>query len=55
MGPPKGMKMVLKERGVCTNKMVANDMVQKLKEYDDFRNSKATLCELIESKGHKCA
>ena len=47
--------MVLEERGVCTNKMLAKDMVQKLKEYNDFKNSKTILRELIESKGHKCA
>ena len=29
-GTPKGMKMVLEERGVCTKGMVAKDMTAKL-------------------------
>ena len=49
---PKGMKMVLEERGVCTKKMVKEDMVAKLKTYEDFKNSKTILCELIEGRGH---
>ncbi len=34
--------------------MVAKDMTKKLKEYEDFRNSKTILCELIENMGHMC-
>ncbi len=40
-GTPKGMNMVLEERGVCTKDMISKDMVKKLKEYDDFKNSKS--------------
>ena len=53
-GTPKGMKMVLEERGVCTQGMVARDMTARLKTYEDFKSSKPILSELIESKGHKC-
>ena len=53
-GTPKGMKMVLEERGVCTKGMVAKDMTAKLKTYQDFKNSKTILSELVENKGHKC-
>ena len=40
--------------GVCTDKMVAKDMAKKLKEYDDFKNSKSILREHIEEMGHMC-
>ncbi len=53
-GTAKGMKMVLEERGVCTKGMVAKDMTARLKTYEDLKNSKTILCELIESKGHMC-
>ncbi len=38
-GTAKGMKMVLEERGVCTNEMVAKDMTATLKANEDFKNS----------------
>ena len=33
---PKGMKMVLEERGVCTKGMIAKDMCKKFKTFEDF-------------------
>ncbi len=53
-GTPKGMKIVLEERGVCTNDMISKDMAKKLKEYNDFKNCKSIICEKIESRGHMC-
>ena len=32
--------------------MIAEDMVKKLKEYDDFKSSKTIICEIIVSRGH---
>ena len=53
-GTPKGMKMVLEERGVCTEGKKAKDMVKILKGYDDFNESKTILTEAIERRGHMC-
>ena len=50
-GTLKGIKIVLEERGVCTKKMVKEDI---LKTYEDVKNSKTILCELIEGRGHMC-
>ena len=36
-GVPKGMKQILKERGINTEKMVADDMRTVLANHDDFR------------------
>ena len=53
-GKPKGMKLVLEERGICTQGLKSKDMVILLKGYEDFKNSKTILPELIESRGHMC-
>ena len=42
-GTPKGMKIVLEERGVCTKKVVKEDMIAKLKACEDFENSKTII------------
>ena len=47
-GRPKGMKLVLQERGVDTKGMNADKMRETLKKYDDFKNSKTILEERIE-------
>ena len=47
-GTPKGLKKVLEERGVCTDKMKREDMIAKLKTYEDFNNNKIILCEVVE-------
>ena len=36
-GTPKGMKMVIEERGVCTEGKKVKDMVKILKGYDDVK------------------
>lgn len=53
-GVPKGMKMVLEERGVDTSKLVAESMRQKLQTYSDFANPKTLIEELVERRGHLC-
>ena len=37
-GSPKGLKMVLEERGVDVRKMKKEDIVAKLSTFDDFKN-----------------
>ena len=44
-GRPKGMKMVLQERGVDTNGMNAEKMRETLSKYPDFANSKTIVQE----------
>ena len=39
-GTPKGLKMVLEERGVDVRKMKREGMVAKLSSFDDFKNEK---------------
>ena len=43
LGIPKGMKIVLEERGVDTKGMHAKEMRLKLKTFADFRNQKTIL------------
>ena len=43
LGTPNGMCKVLKERGVNTTGMVADQMRKILAEHDDFRNEKSLL------------
>ena len=53
-GVPKGMKIILKERGINTMGMNAHDMRQKLKTFDDFKHIKTLLEEYVEDRGHIC-
>lgn len=52
-GTPKGMKAVLEERRVDTEKMKAPNMQQKLLSYPDFKAQQILVQEYIESRGHK--
>ena len=47
-GVPKGMKIILEERGVNIMGMYIHDVRQKLKIFDDFTNTKTLLEEYIE-------
>ena len=49
----KGMKLVLKERGIDVNGLNADRMREKLSEFEDFSNQ-TTLLELVHIKGHIC-
>ena len=53
-GTPKGMMLVLEERGVNTKGMKAPQLREKLKSYNDFQNPKTLLEDLVESRGHLC-
>ena len=50
-GTPKGMKMVLLERGVDAKGMNAEKMREKLNTHLDFSTQKNILEELVESEG----
>ena len=53
-GRPKGMKMVLQERGVDTKGMNAQKMRETLSKYLDFASSKTIVQDKIEAWGHVC-
>lgn len=53
-GVPKGMKAVLEERGVNTERMKANDMRTVLSFHDDFISEKTMVEKIVTEKGHKC-
>ena len=46
-GTPKGLKMVLEERGVNVRKMKRDEMVAKLSSFDDFKNEKNKVQRLL--------
>ena len=46
-GTPKGLKLVLEERGVDTKGMVADAMRQKLAEYKDFAKQRTMVEEMV--------
>ena len=52
-GRPKGMKLVLDERGIETTGMKADKMRETLRSFPDFKCQK-TMLEKIESRGHVC-
>ena len=50
---PKGMRVLLKERGIDTNKMNADMMREVLGNHPDFKNEKSRIERfLVEEKGH---
>ena len=51
---PKGMRIVLQERGVDTTKMKAKDMRNFLKTFPDFNRQKNILEDYIERRRHIC-
>ena len=53
-GTPKGMKLVLEERGFDTSKMKADEMRQTLSKHADFLDQITLVEELINSRGHFC-
>ena len=53
-GTPKGMRLVLEERGVKTAGMVKADMIKVLENMADFKFEKNKLEKIISEKGHRC-
>ena len=51
---PKGMKIVLQERGIDTTGMKCKDMRDLLKTFPDFKGQKTILENYIEGRGHIC-
>ena len=51
---PKGMRLVLQERGIDTFGMNSEDMREALSTFTDFQNPKTIVEEYIESCGHIC-
>ena len=53
-GVPKGMKVILEEQCINTERMKADDMRTILSFHDDIANEKRIVEKLIADKGHKC-
>ena len=53
IGVPKGMKIILEERGINTDSLHKEDMQMILKNHEDFRNEKPRIIRFLEEKGHK--
>ena len=51
-GVPKGVRVVLEERGINTRTLVAEQMKEILVQHDDFKNEKSRVEHFLESKGH---
>ena len=53
-GEPKGLKMVLEERGVDCKGLLRKDVISILEKHSDFANEKSMIEKLLESRGHTC-
>ncbi len=51
---PKGMKLVLEERGIDTKGMISDSMAAVLSQHSDFKYEKPVVQRKIESRGHLC-
>ena len=54
IGVPKGMKLILDERGVNTSKMNGDEMRKILSEMEDFKNETCRIEHFLNGKGHIC-
>ena len=52
LGVPKGMRVILQERGVNTSRMVGDQMGEILAEMDDFKNGKSLIEHYLTERGH---
>ena len=53
-GRPKGMKIILQERGVDTSGMNAEKMKEIMEEFEDFKNKTTLVEEKVQARGHLC-
>ena len=53
-GLPKGMKLVLQERGVETKGMNATKMRETLSKFPDFANQETMVEQKVQERGHLC-
>ena len=51
-GRPKGLKIVLQERGIDVSGMNGQKMREELSKFDDFKNPKTLVEEKVENRGH---
>lgn len=52
LGIPKGMKQILKERGINADSLNISEMRDILQQHEDFKNEKPKVIQFLESKGH---
>ena len=52
LGIPKGMRVVLEERGIDTRHMVGEQMRDVLRNHPDFKNEKSKIERFLEERGH---
>ena len=52
LGIPKGMRVILQERGINPQTLNADQMRTILSQHDDFRNEKSRVEQFLDSKGH---
>ena len=52
IGVPKGMKIILEERGINTTSFRKEDMQMILRNHEDFQNEKPRIFRFLEGKGH---
>ena len=52
LGIPKGMRVVLEERGINTRTLVGDQMREILAQHDDFKNEKSRVEHFLDAKGH---
>ena len=52
LGVPKGLRVVLEERGINTRTLVTEQMKEILAQHDDFKNEKSRVEHFLESKRH---
>ena len=53
-GTPKGLDLVLTERGVDTLGMTKKDMVKRMEQFEDFRNEISSVEAYLKAKNHRC-
>ena len=53
-GRPKGLKLVLQERGIDVTGMNADKLREELAKIEDFKNPKTLVEEKVKSRGHLC-
>ena len=53
LGIPKGMRIILQERGIAPATLKGNDMREILSNHDDFKNEVPRVIQYLRSKGHE--
>ena len=53
-GTPKGLDIILRERGVNTDGLNRLEMVKRMQEFPDFKHEKTSVQQFLEGKHHRC-